>query len=275
MPTVAVLAVIIVVGEEIQIVCDVPALETVGISLTIKATVEEEGEQGTFPIVQANTFVPKPKPVIVVFGNVGLVIVPKPETKVHNPVPTVGVFADINAFGLVIQSVCVLPALATVGTSLTSIVIVEDEAKQGAFEIVHWKTFVPNGNPVIEVVGESEFVIVPPPETNVHAPVPTVAVLAVITVVGEEIQIVCDVPAFATVGISFTNKVTVETEAKQGAFEMVQAKTFAPIAKPVIEVVGESEFVIVPLPETKVQTPTPTVAVFAVIAVVGEEIQSV
>ena len=42
----------------------------------------------------------------------------------------------------------------------------------------------------MDEVGESEFVITPLPETKVHTPVPTVAVLAVITVVGEEIQIV-------------------------------------------------------------------------------------
>ncbi len=159
--------------------------------------------------------------------------------------------------------------------SLTIIATVAVVAKQGAFEIVHSKTFVPNPNPVIDVVGDNEFVIVPEPETNDHVPTPTVAVLAVITVVGEEIQSVCVVPAFATVGISFTNKVTDETEAKQGAFEMVQAKTFAPIANPVIDVVGDNELVIVPEPDINDQVPTPTMAVLAVITVVGEEIQSV
>ena len=58
--------------------------------------------------------------------------------------------------------------------------------------------------------------MVPLPETKVQIPIPTVAVLAVITVVGEEIQSVCDVPAFATVGISFTTIATVEDEGKQG-----------------------------------------------------------
>jgi hypothetical protein len=123
-----------------------------------------------------------------VVGDKEFVIVPEPETKVQTPVPTVGVLADIKAFGLLIQSVCVVPALATVGISLTSIVIVEDEAKHGAFEIVHWKTLVPKGNPVIEVVGDNELVMVPPPETKVQTPTPTVAVFAVITVVGLEIQ---------------------------------------------------------------------------------------
>lgn len=69
-------------------------------------------------------------------------------------------------------------------------VIVEDDAKHGALEIVHWKTLVPKGNPVIEVVADNEFVIVPPPDTKVQTPVPTVAVLAVIIVVGLDIQIV-------------------------------------------------------------------------------------
>ena len=48
-----------------------------------------------------------------------------------------------------------------------------------------------------------------------------------------------------------------------------------PKPKPVIDVVGESELVIVPMPETKVQTPVPTVAVLAVINVLGLLMQSV
>ena len=77
------------------------------------------------------------------------------------------------------------------------------------------------------------------------------------------------------VGTSFTSIETVELEGAHCAFEIVHAKTFVPTAKPVMLVVGESEFVITPLPETKVQTPVPTVAVLAVMTVVGEEIQSV
>ncbi len=58
------------------------------------------------------------------------------------------------------------------------------EARQGAFEMVHSKIFVPNPKPVIDVVGDNEFEMTPVPETNVQAPVPTVAVLAVINVFG-------------------------------------------------------------------------------------------
>ncbi len=69
--------------------------------------------------------------------------------------------------------------------------------------------------------------------------------------------------------------VTFELDAVHGLFEMVQAKTFTPNPNPVIEVPGDNEFVIVPDPEISDQVPTPTVAVFAVITVVGLLIQSV
>ncbi len=135
-------------------------------------------------MVHAKTFVPKPNPVMLVIGDNELVIVPDPEINVHAPVPTNGKFAFIFAIGEEIQRVWFEPALAIVGISLTMIAIVDEEGAQGAFEIVHAKTFVPNASPVIEVVGESELVIVPLPETKVQTPVPTVAVLAVMNVFG-------------------------------------------------------------------------------------------
>ena len=69
--------------------------------------------------------------------------------------------------------------------------------------------------------------------------------------------------------------VKVETEGAHGELEIVQEKTLFPKPNPVIDVVGERELVIVPLPEISDQVPTPTTAVFAVMIVVGEEIQSV
>ena len=60
---------------------------------------------------------------------------------------------------------------------------------------------VPTANPVIEVDGESEFVITPVPETNVQAPLPTIGEFAAIIVVGDAIQSVWFEPAFAVVGI--------------------------------------------------------------------------
>ncbi len=68
------------------------------------------------------------------------------------------------------------------------IVTLEVEFAQGAFEIVHTKTFTPNPNPVIVVFALSEFVMVPLPDISDHVPTPTVAVLAAINVFGLEIQ---------------------------------------------------------------------------------------
>ena len=64
----------------------------------------------------------------------------------------------------------------------------EAEDAQGEFEIVHWKIFVPNPSPVMFVVGESEFVIIPLPEIKLHVPVPVTAEFAAIIVLGLEIQ---------------------------------------------------------------------------------------
>ena len=60
-----------------------------------------------------------------------------------------------------------------------------------------------------------------------------------------------------------------------GGFEIAHSKTLTPTPKPVTDVVGESEFVIVPDPDSNVQTPVPTVGVFAAIIAFGEEIQTV
>lgn len=45
-------------------------------------------------MVHLSTVVPTVSPVIVVFGEVGVVIVPGPDTFVHRPVPTAGAFPD-------------------------------------------------------------------------------------------------------------------------------------------------------------------------------------
>ena len=153
--------------------------------------------------------------------------------------------------------------------------MVEEDAVQGELEIVHAKTFVPKPKAVIEEFGKVGEAIVPLPETSVHKPVPTIAVLAAMLVLGEEIQSVWEAPAFATVGISFTIIAIVEEEAVQGEFEIVQAKTFVPKPKAVILVFGRVGEAIVPLPETSVHKPEPTSGVLAAIVVVGEEIQSV
>ena len=60
-----------------------------------------------------------------------------------------------------------------------------------------------------------------------------------------------------------------DTEATQGLFEIVHAKTFTPNPSPVIDVFANRELVITPLPEINDQVPIPTVAALAAIRAVG------
>ena len=62
-------------------------------------------------------------------------MVPTPLTKVHVPVPVVGVFPAIVA--VVEQTVWFGPAAAVVGAVTPVIVTVDEEGVQGEFEIVH------------------------------------------------------------------------------------------------------------------------------------------
>ena len=71
------------------------------------------------------------------------------------------------------------------------------------------------------------------------------------------------------VGPGFTNIVILETEGAQGELVIVHANTFVPIVKPEIGEVGDNEFEIIPVPETKVHAPVPIVGAFAVIVAVG------
>ncbi len=60
--------------------------------------------------------------------------------------------------------------------------------------------------------------------------------------------------------------VTFDADGVHVPLVMVHEKTFVPTAKPVIVVLGIREFVITPVPETKVHLPIPPpVAVFAAI----------
>ena len=67
-------------------------------------------------------------------GEVGVVIVPAPLTKVHKPVPVTAVFPASVA--VVPQTVWLGPAAETVGVAVPVIVTEEVEAGQGAFEMV-------------------------------------------------------------------------------------------------------------------------------------------
>ena len=87
--------------------------------MTVIVICETEFAQGALEMVQANTLVPTPKPFIAEDGEVGLTIVPIPETNVHDPVPTAGIFAVIAVLFEEMQRVWFDPDIDVEGTLLT------------------------------------------------------------------------------------------------------------------------------------------------------------
>jgi len=145
-----------------------------GGAIPVIVTFETELTHGEFEIVHAKTLAPLPKPPIAVLGKVGEIIVPLPETNVHNPLPTKGVLPAITAPELV-HTVWFGPAADGVGRPLVVMVMFEVEDVQGGLLIDQVRTVVPGVNPVTVEFGKREFVITPGPETFIQAPVPATA----------------------------------------------------------------------------------------------------
>ena len=183
----------------LQAVISAPALAVVGLSLLVMVISSNVAAQGALVMVQRNTFAPTPNPVIPELAALGEVIVPVPETSVHDPVPAVGVFPARVA--VVAQINWSVPA-AAVRFALISIITSSVEATQGELDIVQRKVAVPGMlKPVMPEVGELAEVIVAVPETKDQKPVPTDAMfpdnVAVLL-----LQANISAPALAAVGVA-------------------------------------------------------------------------
>ena len=143
-----------------------------------------------------NVFTPVVNPVTPLVGLEGVVTVAVPAVTVQSPVPTVGVFAAKVAVAA--QIVWSTPALDTVGSWSTFIVIASTLGVQVPLLIVQVKVFTPVVNPLTPLVGLAGLVTVAVPAVTVHNPVPTVGVFAAKVDVG--LQIVWSTPALDTVG---------------------------------------------------------------------------
>lgn len=204
---------------------------------------------------------PTPNPVTPLVFNVGVVIVAAPETTVQLPVPIPGKL-PVNV-ALATQTVCEAPAFEIVGGGFLIMATVEVVAGHTPLDIVHWNTFVPTDKKLIADVGELGDKTAPLPEIKDHVPVPTVAVFAAKVALNAHTD--CVGPALAIVGKSSRTTATVDIEAAHTPLVIRHLNTFVPTPNPVIVVFGKVGEVIVPAPETKVQLPVPTAAVFAFI----------
>ena len=170
-----------------QIVWFGPAFETVGFASRWIDIVEDELGQTPLLMVHCNILlVAIDTAVTPDVSNVGVVIVAPPETKVHKPVPITGVFPASTV--AVAQIVWFGPATDGVGLSSRWIDIVEDELGQTPLLMVHCNILlVAIDTAVTPDVSNVGVVIVAPPETNVHKPVPITGVFPASTVVVAQI----------------------------------------------------------------------------------------
>ena len=90
-PTIAVFAAKVAVAE--HIIWSGPADAAVGSGSTLIVIASTLGVQVPLLIVQVKVLIPEVIPVTPLVGDVGVVTDPVPAVTVHNPVPTVGVFA--------------------------------------------------------------------------------------------------------------------------------------------------------------------------------------
>jgi len=120
-PVAGLLAAIVAVPLEAQMVWSGPAFDTVGGALTLIVTSLVDAAQGLLVMVQRKVRVPAVlRPVMVEVGKEGVVIVAAvPLTWVQEPMPTVAVLAAMVTVAPVVQIVCVGPALAVVGAATT------------------------------------------------------------------------------------------------------------------------------------------------------------
>ena len=192
--------------------------------------------------------------------DVAVVINPDPPINVQLPVPITGKFPFKVA--VVAQTLCDAPAFDIVGFASCCMVTVDVLAGQTPFVICHSKSFIPMPKPNTCEFGKVGDTTKPGPLITFQEPTPTIGVLpASVAVLA---QIVCDGPAFETVGKLSLVIVTFEIEFGQTPLLIVQRKTFAPTPNALMPVVGDVGVVINPAPEINVQLPVPTAGVLPV-----------
>jgi hypothetical protein len=178
-PVTGVLALSVMV--DVQMLDVLPADEIVGGTSLFITTVEVDGGHVPLEIVHWKELTPNPKPVIPEVGEVGVVIVPLPDIKVHSPVPTIGAFPAKVAVD--VQTVWVDPALETVGKgSRTTVTLTVDDGHT-PLVILHWYISVPTEIPVTMVVFVKNELGEPVPETTDQLPVPIAGIFPVIVAV--------------------------------------------------------------------------------------------
>ena len=237
-PEVGVVADNTVVAELIHSVWLLPVTAKGPCGSTTIATVDRFEPHEPFVTVHCRILIPELKAETLLLNELIFPNVADPCVTDHDPIPAVGGVAANIVVALLIQSTCVVPALATDGKASTCILMVA-EFEQPPFEIVHFNIFNPTPNPITVLPASVGLVTVPPKAVMIdQVAVPNVGVLAASVVLFELIHNVWLTPTVANCARLSTCMVTDEELGAQTPFEMVHCNMFVPAARLVADEVA-------------------------------------
>ena len=238
-------------------------MDTVGKASTF--TITSSAEAGHTPLEMVQLSVaeePGTNPEISEVGDPGVSIVAVPDTKDQVPLPIPGALPSRTVV-VILHNPWPAPASEVVGgASMVTTTSSSDEG-QKALEMVHFKvTVAPITRSDMVDVGEVAEIIVAEPETRVQVPIPVIGLFperSVLVTLHKDIS----VPASAVDGGASTVIIISSEEGLQDPLDIVHRNVAEePTNNPVTSEVGEAGVVMLAVPDTTVQTPVPTEAVF-------------
>jgi hypothetical protein len=166
-----------------------PATACVGSVSRVIFKVETEEAQTPLVMVQLNTLVPYPSPLIVVEAEIAEEIIPEPLTNAHVPVPTAGRFALTVVIGDDSQTCWLLPANETLGNTSMKTETESLEAGQTPFDTDHTRMFSPGLKEEYVAAASKGLLSTPAPVATFQLPTPIAGIFPLRKTAGSEIHI--------------------------------------------------------------------------------------
>lgn len=188
--------------------------------------------QTPFLVVHCKIVVPVVNPVMPLLPEVNEVIVPLPDIRVQEPVPTEGLLPVKAVNGVVTHTLWLPATLAVVGAWSVCIVNVET-LEQAPLLSFHSKVVLPGSRPVMVVVALFIADTVPGPDTTDQVPMPIVGEFAVMVAMPGLAHTVWPDPATEMPGKAKVITLIVATLGAQPGVYVVHDNTVVPVVRPV------------------------------------------